>query len=141
MRPHVDVTGLVTPGSILEGSFKVDWPPGGLADEIVVRFVDPENDWQYSSVRRPRPGLAGTPVTSSTITARGITSRDHAAMECNLAAARQHYHRRRYTWEMSHEGRAFMKGDVVMITHSLIDGGMVGRAVRLSGTGITLDRR
>ncbi|WP_420011971.1 host specificity factor TipJ family phage tail protein [Tateyamaria sp.] len=136
----VDVTGLVTPGSILEGSFKVDWPPGGLADEIVVRFVDPENDWQYSSVRRPRPGLAGTPVTSSTITARGITSRDHAAMECNLAAARQHYHRRRYTWEMSHEGRAFMKGDVVMITHSLIDGGMVGRAVRLSGTGITLDR-
>ena len=136
----LDVTGLVTPGNILEASFKVDWAPGGLADEIVVRFVDPENDWQYSSLRRTRPGLPGAPVTSSTITARGITTRDHAAIECNLAAARQHYHRRRYTWDMSHEGRAFTKGDVVMITHSLIDGGQVGRVVRLRGADITLDR-
>ena len=137
---ELDVTGLVTPGNILQGTFRVDWPPGGLADEIVVRFVDPENDWQYSSVRRTRPGLTGPPVTSSTITARGITNRDHAAIECNLTAARQHYHRRRLTWEMSHEGRAFMKGDVVMVTHSLIDGGMVGRVARLHGADITLDR-
>ena len=135
-----DVTALVTPGNILEGTFRVDWPPGGLADEIVVRFVDPENDWQYSSVRRTRPGLTGPPVTSSTITARGITNRNHAAIECNLTAARQHYHRRRLTWEMGHEGRAFVKGDVVMVTHSLIDGGRVGRVVRLHGAGITLDR-
>ena len=98
-----DVTGLVTPGNILEGTFRVDWPPGGLADEIVVRFVDPENDWRYSSVRRTRPGLTGPPVTSSTITARGITNRDHAAIECNLTAARQHYHRRRH--DMGNEPR------------------------------------
>ena len=56
--------------------------------------------------------------------ARGIFVRGRAAM----------------TWEMSHEGRAFMKGDVVMVTHSLIDGGMVGRVARLHGADITLDR-
>ena len=33
-----------------------------------------------------------------------------------------------------------MKGDVVMVTHSLIDGGMVGRVARLHGADITLDR-
>ena len=134
------VSGLITPGNIIAGSFKVDWPPGGISDEIVVRFIDPDNDWQYTSVRRNRPGLTGTPASTTTVTARGITTRDHAAIECNLAAARQHYHRRRLSWEMGHEGRAHVKGDVVRVTHSLIDGGVAGRLVAINGPALTLDR-
>ena len=135
-----DASGLVTPGNIVQGTFTVEWPPGGISDEIEVRFIDPDNDWQYSSVRRSRPGLSGAPSTSSTITLRGVTSAAHAAIECNLAAARQQYHRRRLSWEMAHEGRGHVKGDVVYITHSLIDGGVAGRLIGIRGTDVTLDR-
>ena len=137
---NTDASGLITPGNVVQGTFTVEWPPGGISDEIEVRFIDPANDWQYTSVRRNRPDLTGAPSTSSTTTLRGITGADHAAIECNLAAARQQYHRRRLSWEMAHEGRGHAKGDVVYVTHSLIDGGQAGRLVGISGTDVTLDR-
>ena len=117
---------LISPANIVAGSFGVIWNSEPPSDEIVVRYIEPDMDWGWNSVRRNRPGLVGAPQSTSTVTARGITVRDNAAIECNLQAARQHYHRRRLGWEMGREGRDVHVGDVVWITHSLIDQG-IGR--------------
>ncbi|MDE0716307.1 MAG: host specificity factor TipJ family phage tail protein [Rhodospirillaceae bacterium] len=133
-------SGMITPGNIVAGSFGVRWAAEPPADEVVVRYIEPELDWQYNSVRRNRPGLAGTPQSTATVTAKGVIDRDNAAIECNLQAARQHYHKRTLHWEMGREGRAFSKGDVVWITHSLIDGGTAGRVAGGDGRDLTLDQ-
>ena len=134
-------SALVAPANILKGSFEVAYAQGVPADEVVVRYLEPELDWQYNSVRRTRPGLVGPPQTTATITARAVVVRANAARECNLQVARQHYHRRRLSWEMGREGRSLRKGHVVWITHSLIDGGFAGRLAALeSTTRLKLDR-
>ena len=133
--------GLVTPGNVVKGTFRVEYAPGDLADEVVVRYIEPDLDWQYNSVRRTRPGLVGTPQKTATVTAKGIAKRDNAAIECNLQVARQFYHKRRLIWEMGREGLVYTKGSVVWITHSLIDGGEAGRLSAIeSGTDLRLDR-
>ena len=134
-------TGLVSPANVMKGTFRVEYAQGTAADEVVVRYLEPDLDWQYNSVRRTRPGLTGPPQTTATITARGIVKRANAARECNLQVARQYYHRRRLLWEMGREGRSLRKGHVVWITHSLIDGGFAGRVAALeSATRVRLDR-
>ena len=136
-----DAAGMVTPGNIVAGSFQIDYAPGSIADEVVVRYIEPGMDWQYNSVRRTRPGLQGSPASTTTVTARGVTSRDNAAVECNLQVARQHYHKRRLQWEMGREGRAYIKGSVHWISHGLIDGGTVGRlAAGSTAALLRLDR-
>ena len=91
-------TALVSPSSIVAGSFGIDYPAGQVVDEVVCSYIDPALDWQVSEVRRTRPGIT-TPATSTSITLRGVTDRTQAAKEANLAAARQTYHRRRLAWE------------------------------------------
>ncbi len=132
--------GMITPGNIIKDSFQVDYARGSVADEVVVRYIEPAMDWQYNSVRRKRPGLAGPPAVSTTVTARGVTHRDNAAVECNLQVARQHYHKRRLKWEMGREGRSYIKGSVHWISHGLIDGGIVGRVREWAGNELRLDR-
>ena len=61
-------------------------------------------------------------------------------MFCNLQAARQVYHRRRLTWEMAAEGLSLARGDVVTVTHSLIDGGAAGRIAGGTADRVILDR-
>ena len=134
-------SGLVTPGNVIKGTFRYEYAQGEIADEVIVRYIEPDLDWQYNSVRRSRPGLVGTPQSSVTVTARGVTQRDQAAVECNLQVARQHYHRRRLVWEMGREGRSYTKGSVVWITHSLIDGGTAGRLEAIvSASEVRLDK-
>ena len=134
-------SALVTPGNVVAGSFAVDWAGPRLADEIVCEYVDPDFDWQVNSVRRRVPGATAT-ATAATLRLAGVTTGRQAAMECNLAAARQLHHRRRLSWEMGREGLAIARGDVVAVTHSLIDGGVAGRlrAVDEARTGLALDR-
>ncbi len=67
------------------------------------------------------------PRRTATVTLGGVTDAAQAAVEANLQAARQIYHRRRMAWEMSAEGLNIARGDVVRLTHSLIDGGMTGQ--------------
>ncbi|MCY4548112.1 MAG: host specificity factor TipJ family phage tail protein [Defluviicoccus sp.] len=133
-------TALVHPGNIVAGSFAVDYVSGATAEEVVVRYIEPGLDWQFSSVRRTVPGVVGAPASSVTVTARGVTGRDQAAKECNLQVARQHYHRRRLKWEMPAEGLRIARGDVVWITHALIDGGLTGRLRGGSAGRVLLDR-
>ncbi len=133
-------TALVTPGNIVAGSFRVEYATGKAAEEVVVRYREPALDWQYNTLRRSVPGLIGAPASSATVTLPGVTGRDQAAMACNLQVARQVYHRRRLMWEMAAEGLALARGDVVHITHSLIDGGAAGRLTGGTAGRVTLNR-
>ena len=134
--PDTPVTALVTPGNIIAGSFKVEWEGGKAAGEIVCRYVEPGLDWQWNTVRRAVPGAPAS-GRAATLTLTGVTDRAQAAKECNLAAARQRYHRRKLTFEMGAEGTAIARGSVVRLTHGLIDGGVAGRV--LGGTPARLE--
>ena len=133
-------TALITPGNIVAGSFAVEYANGRGADEIAVRYIDPALDWQYNTLRRLAPGVTGPPASTATITLHGVTSSMQAAAECNLQAARQLYHRRRFSWEMAAEGLSLARGDVIHLTHSLIDGGRAGRLAGGTADSVILDR-
>ncbi len=132
---------MVAPGNIVAGSVSVRYAGGQAAEEIAVRFIDPDADWQWSTLRRRAPGVSGIPTSTATLTLEGVTTRRQAAVECNLQAARQVHHRRRISWGMSAEGLDLMIGDVVALTHSLIDGGVAGRlADGSTAARVILDR-
>ena len=127
------------PQNIVAGSFEVDWASGSIADEIVARYVEPDLDWQVNTVRRKVPGaLAGE--RPATITLEGVTSRDQAAKECNLQAARQLYHRRRLRWRTGPEGLAVSRGAVGYVSHGLVDGGVTGRVLGGTTSRLRLSR-
>ena len=133
-------TALIAPGNIVAGSFAVEYASGSVADEIAMRYIEPDLDWQYNTLRRRVPGASGPPASTATLTLHGVTSRTQAAVECNLQAARQLYHRRRFAWEMAAEGLSIARGDVVHVTHSLIDGGRAGRLAGGTAARVTLNR-
>ncbi len=133
-------TAMITPGNIVAGSLEVDWAAGRGADEIACRYLEPGLDWQWNTVRRTVPGADDPPASTATLTLAGVTTREQAAMECNLQAARQRYHRRRIAWETGPEGLSIRRADVVHLSHGLLDGGRTGRLVALHDDGCTLDR-
>ena len=63
-------TALVSPATIVAGSFGIDYPAGQVVDEVVCSYIDPDLDWQASEVRRTRPGVT-TPATSTSISCAG----------------------------------------------------------------------
>ena len=133
------VTAMFTPGNIVAGSFEITYAAGRAAEEVVVRYVDPDLDWQWNTVRRTVPGVTH-PDHTATLTLDGVTDRNQAAVECNLQAARQVYHRRRIRWEAGREGFAVARGDVARLTHGLIDGGRAGRLLDATTERLTLHR-
>lgn len=125
-------TAMITPGNIIAGTMEVSYADGRLADEIVVRYLDPDFDWQLAELRRLKTGVTA-PSRTATVTLQGIANRDQAKQETNLIAARQEHHRRRVTWEMGPEGLTIGRGDVVQATSDLLSGGTTGR-LRPGGT-------
>ena len=119
-------TAMITPGNIIAGTLEVNYADGRLADEIVVRYLDPDFDWQPAELRRLKAGVTA-PSRTATVTLTGIVNREQAKEETNLIAARQKYHRRRITWEMGPEGLTIGRGDVVQATSDLLSGGVTGR--------------
>ena len=125
-------TAMITPGNIIAGTLEVNYADGRLADEIVVRYLDPDFDWQPAELRRLKTGVTA-PSRTATVTLQGIVNRAQAMKETNLIAARQEHHRRRITWEMGPEGLTIGRGDVVQATSDLLSGGTTGR-LRPGGT-------
>ena len=119
-------TAMITPGNIIAGTLEVSYADGRLADEIVVRYIDPDFDWQPAELRRLKTGVTA-PSRTATVTLTGIVNRAQAKKETNLIAARQEHHRRRVTWEMGPEGLTIGRGDVVQATSDLLSGGTTGR--------------
>ncbi len=139
--PDTPVSAIVTPGNIIPGSLRIAWASGAAAEEIALRYIDKDRDWTWQTVRRLMPGLTGPPATTVTVTFPGIIHTARAEEECALQAARQIYHRRRISWEMGPEGLAIARGDVVALTHGLLDGGTAGRAAASPRrTVLNLDR-
>ena len=138
--PDTAVSTLITPENVILGSMGVEWAASPAPDEIALRYIDPDSDWQYRTIRRRVPDATGPVANTSTVTLRGITSPGQAVREANLLAARQRYHRRRITWEMGPEGYLIRRGDVVWMTHDMLAGGAAGRLNGGSAAQITLDR-
>ena len=137
--PDDQPVSLITPARVLPGSVTARWAAGEAAEEIVVRYVDADADWQQREVRRLLPGVR-TPRYSAAITERGVTSRRQAAIVANLQAATQIYHRRALAWEMGRDGAALARGDVHYLSHDLVSGGIAGRLAGGAADRLTLDR-
>ena len=125
--------------NIIKGSFEVRYLTEQLADEIIVRFVDPDKDWNQSEVRVVVPGVEN-PVRSTTVDILGCTSRTMAGKFANYVAAQQYYRRRRITWDCDFEGFVCQRGDVVLLSHDLTQWGYSGRVVSVDGNELKIDR-
>lgn len=132
-----EASASVTPGNVVAGTMEVIYAGGKPAEEVAVRYIEPDLDWQWNTIRRLMPGVTGAPASTATLTLRGVTQRRQAAEEVNLQAARQLYHRRRLVWQMGPAAHDLDRGDVVQVSHSLLSGGATGR-VR-GGTAARLD--
>ena len=125
--------------NILKGSFTVSYITEQLAEEIIVRYINPNKDWSQDEVRVLVPGVT-TPARSSTIDVWGCTSQTMAGKFANYVAAQQYYRRRRITWDCDFEGFVCQRGDVVLLSHDLTQWDYSGRIVSIDGNIVTLDR-
>jgi len=126
-------------GNIIKGSFSVSYATQSLADEIVVRFVNPDKDWNQDEVRVNVPGVT-TANNPTALDLMGCTSQAMAGKFANYIAAQQYYRKRRISWDTDFEGFVCQRGDVVMLSHDLTQWAYSGRIVSVSGNQITLDR-
>ena len=58
----------MTPGNIVAGSFRVEYATGLAAEEVAVRYIEPDLDWQYNTLRRTVPNAGAQPASTATIT-------------------------------------------------------------------------
>lgn len=120
-------TAMFGPANIVAGTFQVEYLGGAdLADEIEVEYINEDDEWRTNTVRATVPGAA-RPARTSRVRLWGVTAKSQASLEANRQAAKQHYHRRRYTWETDWEGLAVAKGDVVWLSHDLTQPDVAGR--------------
>jgi hypothetical protein len=126
--------------NIIRGSFQVSYITEQLAEEVIVRFVNPDKDWTQDEVRVLVPGVT-TPTRSSTIDLLGCTSVSMAGKFANYLAAQQYYRKRRIQWDSDFEGFVCQRGDVVLLSHDLAQWGYSGRLVQVAGNTLTFDRQ
>lgn len=125
--------------NIIKGSFNVTYITEQLAEEIIVRYVEPDMDWAQNEVRVNVPGITN-PLRTSTIDLFGCTNKAMAGKFANYVAAQQYYRRRRITWDCDFEGFVCQRGDVVLLSHDLTQWGYSGRVVDVNSNVITFDR-
>lgn len=126
--------------NIIKGSFQISYITEQLAEEIIVRYVNPDKDWQQDEVRVLVPGVT-TPTRTSSVDLLGCTNTAMAGKFANYLAAQQHYRKRRITWDSDFEGFVCQRGDVVLLSHDLTQWGYSGRLVSVAGNTITIDRQ
>lgn len=125
--------------NIIKGSFTVTYITENLAEEIVVKYINPNKDWQQDEVRVNVPNVEN-PLRSSTVDLFGCTNQAMAGKFANYMAAQQYYRRRRVTWDCDFEGFVCNRGDVVLLSHDLTQWGYSGRVVATGANTITFDR-
>lgn len=125
--------------NIIRDTFDVSYINENLAEEVVVRFRNPDRDWEADEVRVLAPGITD-PLRTSSIDLFGCTSENMAGKFANYLAAQQYYRRRRISWESDFEGFVCQRGDVVLLSHDLTQWGYSGRIVAETGLTVTLDR-
>jgi len=125
--------------NIIRDSFEVSYISENLAEEIIVRFSNADQDYEQQEVRVLAPNVV-TPTRTSAIDLFGCTNADMAGKFANYIAAQQYYRRRRVTWQSDFEGFVCQRGDVVLLSHDLTQWGYSGRFVGANSNVITLDR-
>lgn len=125
--------------NIKAGSFSVEYVSESLADEIVVKFINPALGYQPDRVRVTVPGVTSVQRPQE-IELFGCARKVMAGKFGNLYAAKQAYHRRRMIWESDIEGLTVDRGDVVLLSHDLTQWGYSGRLVAGTTGVLTLDR-
>lgn len=115
-------------GNIIKGSFSVAYATESLADEIVVRYVNPDKDWNQDEVRVAIPGVTEA-TNPTTVDLMGCTSQSMAGKFANYIAAQQYYRKRRISWDTDFEGFVCQRGDVVLLSHDLTQWAYSGRVV------------
>ena len=125
--------------NIIRDSFEVAYITEQLSDEIVVRFRNPDKDWEQDEVRVTVPGVT-SPVSPANIELFGCTNVTMAGKFANYIAAQQYYRKRRITWQTDFEGFVCQRGDVVLLSHDLTQWGYSGRIVSAGTFTVTLDR-
>lgn len=125
--------------NIIKGSFTVSYITENLAEEIIVKYINPSKDWGQDEVRVNVPGITN-PQRSSTVDLWGCTNQTMAGKFANYIAAQQFYRKRRITWDCDFEGFVCNRGDVVLLSHDLTQWGYSGRVVSVDGNTITFDR-
>ena len=134
-------TALITPGNIVAGTLEIDYAGGPQVDEVAVSYISPALDWQLQTLRRRAAGVT-TPAHTATVRLPGVTNDRQAAVAANLLLAAQTWRRRRIRWQMGPAALTQIhRGDVVWLSHSLLDGGDTGRLARIEGAVVTLDRK
>lgn len=119
-------------GNIIKGSFSVSYATESLADEIVVRYMNPDKDWQQDEVRVNIPGVEES-TNPTTVDLMGCTSQAMAGKFANYIAAQQYYRKRRISWDTDFEGFVCQRGDVVMLSHDLTQWAYSGRIIGFEG--------
>lgn len=141
-QPVVAVFGM---GNIKRNSFKVEYTTEKLADEVVLKFINPNlvgasGNWQMDKVRAKAPGVTN-PERPVEMELFGCTDVDMAGREANLLAAAQEYLVRTISWETDFEGLPVQRGNVAVLSHDLTQWGYSGRVVASTGSSLTLDRK
>ena len=128
--------------NIIKGSFSVQYITENLADEIVVNYVDQDQEWQQKQVRKISPGVT-SPTRTSTVELMGCTNVTMAGKFSNYLAAQQFYRKRMISWECDFEGFVCQRGDVVFLSHDLTQWGYSGRIVSIAANKrtLTLERK
>lgn len=125
--------------NILRGSFSVNYITEQLAEEVIVTYVNPANNWVQDQVRVIVPGVT-SPSRSSSINLLGCTNQAMAGKFANYIAAQQYYRTRRIQWDCDFEGFVCQRGDVVLLSHDLTQWGYSGRVISHTGNTLTIDR-
>lgn len=131
--------------NIIAGSFEVTYITENLAEEIIVRYNNPDKDYIQDEVRAVVSGTEN-PTRSSSVDLYGCTNKAMAGKFANYLAAQQKYRTRRIKWDCDFEGFVSQRGDVVLLSHDLTQWGYSGRVVSVDDTSdvltttLTLDR-
>ena len=136
---NLPVTGSYGMSNIANGSFEIGYITEQLAEEIIVRYINPEKDWVQDEVRVTVPTITN-PTRTSTVDPIGCKSQSMAGKFANYLAAQQYYRKRRIKWDCDFEGFVNRRGDVVLLAHDLTQWAYSGRCVAVDGNHITLDR-
>ena len=143
-QASLPVTAVYNMNNIALGSFEIEYVSGEVAEEVQVDFINKDLAWERDTVRRVVPGVTTTPTRIAKIQLPGVTSVEQAGRECNLIAAAQYYHNRRYKWRTDMEGMVTQRGDVVQLQHDITGWGEGARLANSTPTNrpdrVLLDR-
>lgn len=132
--------GLYGMANMLAGSFRVNYAVGETPRKIVASFVN-EDNWTQDTVEAVVPFSDPSSTDIVEVFLEGITSKTQAQREVNIAAARQFYQKRTYSWQTDAEGYYAKRGDLVYLSHDSTQYGFSGRVIRFLENGIVVGAR